>query len=130
MILKLTGHRSFNRPVPGVVNARRHFIRQQPPVHLKKFDRQHANVLQRFASAPGGILRRALDRRIQSWSRRQRKPQDSSTMMILDQRVDGGVASSSTNREHAQLTLKWNKTLENKRHIARCLGKGHLTLHA
>ena len=39
VVLELAGTRSFDRPVPGVMHARGHLIRQEPTAFLKPLDR-------------------------------------------------------------------------------------------
>ena len=61
MILELAGDRAFNRPVAGIVNPRGHFIREEAAILLKEFDREDADVLQRFEDTPGGVFGGALN---------------------------------------------------------------------
>jgi hypothetical protein len=38
MIFELASDRAFNTPVAGIVDARRHFVREQAAIAFKKFD--------------------------------------------------------------------------------------------
>ena len=50
MILELAGLRAFDRPVAGVVNARRHLVRDQPAARDEELDGQHAGVVEVLAA--------------------------------------------------------------------------------
>src|SRR5207245_4844801 len=61
MVFKLAGDRAFDRPMAGIVNARRHFICEQAAVAFKKFHREHTNIIKFFEDPPRSIL--CLDRK-------------------------------------------------------------------
>ena len=44
MILKLAGNRALDGPVPGIVDARGHFVGEELALMFKKFDGQHADI--------------------------------------------------------------------------------------
>ncbi len=123
MILKLARRRPFNRPVPRVVHPRRHFIRHQFAVTLKKFNRQHSNIIQLFHHAPRRHFRRLLQFRAQVRCRRNRQPQNSSAMMILDQWIERGFTGTAPRCQNRQLPLKRHKTFQQQR----C--RGEFSLH-
>src|SRR5579859_7818305 len=115
MILKLARRRPFNRPMPRVVHPRRHFIRHKFAVALKKFNRQHAHVIQLFHHAPRRELRRLLQFRAQVRRRRNRKPQNSAAMMILHQRIKRRLARFASHRQNRKLAFERDQIFQQQR---------------
>ena len=56
MIFELAGQRAFDRPVSGVVNARRHFVGEEFSVLLEKLDGEDSHVLQFVEHRASGLL--------------------------------------------------------------------------
>src|SRR5580692_10106303 len=46
MVFKLAGHRAFDRPMPRVMDARSHLVREEFAIVFKEFDGQNAHVVQ------------------------------------------------------------------------------------
>ena len=46
MVLELAGDRALDRPVPGVVHARRELVREQRATDVEELDREHADVVE------------------------------------------------------------------------------------
>ena len=53
MVFELAGLGTFNRPVPRVVNARRHFVRDEAVGRVKQLDRENTNVAKLVEKARG-----------------------------------------------------------------------------
>ena len=51
VVLELAADRAFDGPVAGVVHARRHLVAEQAPVAHEQFEREHADVIERSATA-------------------------------------------------------------------------------
>src|SRR5712664_1705680 len=73
MVFELAGDGAFDGPVAGIVDARSHFIGEKLAVVFKKFDGEHADVLQRFENATGGVFRGALDEGLEARGRCERE---------------------------------------------------------
>ena len=65
MVFELAGDRPLDRPVAGIVDARRHFVGEEAALVLEKLDGQHPDVIQRLKNAAGKVFGGALDRRIE-----------------------------------------------------------------
>src|SRR5271163_4981490 len=115
MVFKLARHRAFDRPMPRVMDARSHFIRQQLAIALKEFDGQNTDVIQRLEHLARRVLRSFLNLRRDARSRSQGKPQNAASMMVFDQRIEGGFACLAANGNYGELSSKWNKALDNNR---------------
>src|SRR5882762_6466519 len=115
VIFELAGERAFDSPMPRIVDARRHFVSQQAPFVLEKFDGQHANILQRIANAASRVLSGMLERPIQLRRRRQGQAQNSAPMVILHQRIHRGFAGAPANSQNAQLASERDQPLEQER---------------
>src|SRR4051812_39094268 len=55
MIGELAGYGALDGPMAGVVNARRHLVRQELSRHLKELDRKDAPVIEGIADARGNV---------------------------------------------------------------------------
>ena len=66
MILELACDGAFDGPMPGIVDARCHFVDEKLSLMLEEFESQDANVFQGFQDAAGGAFRGALDVRIEA----------------------------------------------------------------
>src|SRR5260370_28663538 len=61
MVFELAGDGAFDGPVAGIVDAGSHFIGKKLALVFEKFDGEHADVLQGFEKAAGGVFGRALN---------------------------------------------------------------------
>src|SRR5438094_9564119 len=102
MVFKLAGDRSFDGPVAGIVDARRHLVGQQAALVLEKLDGQYADILQRFHNSAGNILGRALHRRLKSRSRRKREAKNAAAMMLFTERVKSGLSLARPHGEDGE----------------------------
>ena len=82
MVFELTGDGAFDGPMAGIVNAGSHFIGKQAAASFEKFDGQHTDVVEGLKNAASGVLRGALDLRLDARGRRERKPENAAAMMI------------------------------------------------
>src|SRR5438477_552448 len=55
VVLELAGLRPLDRPVPRVMDARRHLVGDQPPFVLEELDGEHPDVVQRVEH-PAGVV--------------------------------------------------------------------------
>ena len=74
MVLELRGHGPFDRPVPRVVHARRHLVRDQLAAGDEELDGEHAGVAEVVEHPAQVAFGGALQSRIASG--RDRDPQD------------------------------------------------------
>ena len=72
MILELACECALDRPVARIVNAGRHFVGEQLAVLFEELDGENANILKFVENSASGLLGRALNRRIEMRSRRER----------------------------------------------------------
>ncbi len=93
MILELTRVCAFDRPMAGVVNARRHLVRKKPVGCLEKLDGKNTNVVE-LIEKPSRVL---LGLRLQSGGNalrgRDRKAKNSLIVMILNERIEPDVTA-------------------------------------
>src|SRR6267154_3563681 len=82
VIFELAGDRAFDSPMTGIVDARRHFVSQQTPFVLEKFNGQHSDVSQRVANSTSRFFRSLLERALELRRWRQRQTQNSLSMVI------------------------------------------------
>ena len=94
MVLELARLSAVDRPVTGVVHPRCELVREQLPADVEELDREHAHVSELVEEVPGNLLRRAL-RRIGSGRTGDRE--NSTAMLVLGERVEGGLARRSAN---------------------------------
>src|SRR5579871_1008193 len=88
MILKLAGLGSFDRPMTRIVNPRRHLVRQQFALHVKKFYRQDARIVQLVKDSLRVVLGKLLNAGRDFSSRCEGKAQNPLPMMVLRKRVE------------------------------------------
>src|SRR5258708_9575835 len=115
MVFELAGDGAFDRPVAGIVDARRHFVGQQTAVTFEQFDGQDSYVVERLEDAASGRFRFALQSFRQTRSGRQRKTQDSIAMVIFDQPIKGGFPIARAHREDRKLARKFHEFFEYQR---------------
>src|SRR5215469_15139392 len=99
MILELAGDGSFDGPVAGIMDARRHLIGEQPSVVFKELDGQTADVFQGLDDKAGSVFCSALDTRLKRRSGCERQAEDTATMVIFDEGVKSSLAAAGTNCE-------------------------------
>ena len=116
VVLELAGLGAFDGPVPGVVNARRHFVGGQLAILDEEFDRQQADVTQPIQQ-PAGVVPTGLFQP-GGETGRPRKPQDAVAMMIFHQRIERGRAVAATRRQHGNFPLERHEAFQNQRHAA------------
>src|SRR5258708_18306672 len=112
MVFELAGDGTFDRPVAGIVDARRHFVGQETAVTFEQFDGEDSHVVEKLEDAASGGFRFALQSFRQTRSGRQRKTQDSIAMVIFNQRIKGGFAIARTHREDRKLARKFDEFFE------------------
>ena len=108
VILELARHRAVDRPVARVVDARRELVREQPPLDLEQLDGQHADVAERVEELRRDLLGLTL-RRAGRGSARDR--QDPASVLVLGERVEGGLAVAAARRDDRQLAIERNDLL-------------------
>ena len=65
MIFELAGERAFDRPVTGVVDARRHFVGEELSVLFEELDGEDTDVLKGVEYGAGSLFGGTLDCRIE-----------------------------------------------------------------
>ena len=89
MVLELARLGAVDRPVPGVVHARRELVREQLPADVEQLDREHADVAELVEELRRDLLGLAL-RRIRA--RGARDGEDPAAVLVLGERIEGGLA--------------------------------------
>src|SRR5712671_7879382 len=115
MVFELAGDGAFDRPVAGIVDARRHFVGQQTAVTFEQFNGEDSYVVESLEDAASGGFRFVLQSFRQTRSRRQRKTQNSIAMVIFDQRIKCGFPMARTHREDRKLARKFDEFFEYQR---------------
>ena len=113
MILELARHRAFDRPVPGVVHARRDLVGEELAADVEELDATHADVVERRrAAARMHASARRLQRVVETGRGRARQAQDAV-------RGDGSRPRANTERRRAvraprdrQLTVERHEAFE------------------
>src|SRR2546430_9203481 len=103
MILELACDGAFDGPMPGIVDARRHFVDEKLSLMLEEFESQDANVFQGFQDAAGGAFRGALDVRIEARGGGGCKEGDGAAVGVLKQPGNGRFPISPTNRKEREV---------------------------
>ena len=116
VVLELRGGRAFDGPVPGVVHAWRHLVRDQLALADEELDRQHAGVLEVPQHALQVDLRRLLQDGVTV--RRQRHAQDAVLVRVGDDRVSAHFARRAAHADDRYFALEIDEAFENQRHVA------------
>src|SRR2546430_17375780 len=103
MVFKLAGDRSFDGPVAGIVDARRHLVGQQAALVLEKLDGQYADILQRLQNSAGNVLGRALHPRLQLRSKTKSEAKETAALMGLHDMVKSRVCLWRVHLEDTEL---------------------------
>ena len=108
MVLELARDGAVDRPVPGVVDARRELVREQPPVDLEQLDGQHADVAERVQKLARDLLCLRL-RRVGRGSARDRR--GSRRDAVLGERVEDAFRRRDRARRRSKLAIERNDLL-------------------
>src|ERR1700693_4628847 len=108
MILKLTGDCAFDRPVAGIVNARRHLVGYQATLIFEKLNGQDAGIVELGKNAASDLFGFALKAGRKRRRGRDGKPQNATMMAILYQRVENDVPVTATNAQNGKFPRKRN----------------------
>src|SRR6478736_1466455 len=103
MVLELTRDRTVDRPVAGVVHARRVLVRKQRAVDLEELEREHADVVELLEQPAGkllGLCLRCGDRR------RARDAQDAVAVLVLGERPEAGLTVPAAHRDDRELPVE------------------------
>ena len=112
MVLELARLGAFDRPVPRVVDARRHLVGEQLALVLEQLDREHADVVERLERLCGDgdrLRRRAL--RAASGAGAIDSAQDAVAVHVFDERPVRGLAGAAARGEDRQLALERDERL-------------------
>src|SRR5258706_2071436 len=110
MVLELAGDSAFDSPVAGIVDARGHFVGKQLAAVFEKFDGEHADVLQRFENAAGGVFRGALDGGLEARGGGEREAEDAVAVVVFHARVKGGFPISRAGPKDGEVAAGRGKT--------------------
>ena len=119
MIFELAGECTFDRPVTGVVDARRHFVGEEFSILFEEFDGENADVLEFVEDGACSLLGGALDCRIEMRRGSERETKDSAAMMIFDERVEGGFAGAGAHGDDAEFARERDEFFKNVRDFTR-----------
>jgi len=118
VVLELARLRALDRPVPAVVHARRHLVRDQRVADLERLERQHADVAQRLHQPRHRDRRLRFERGVQLRGRRDGGDQDAADVVVLDERPAADLALGAAHREHRELARERHELLEDERPAA------------
>jgi hypothetical protein len=114
VVLELRGHGALDRPVAGVVHARRHLVGDQRAADVEQFDREYADVVEFTQQGPHELLGRARHGRCQIGRRCSAAAQDAALVHVLGEWPDGRLAVDAAHREHRQLARERDQTLDDQ----------------
>src|SRR4029077_12859295 len=103
MVFELACHGSFNCPMSGVMNPRRHFIGEEFAIAFEEFDGQNTDIVQGFQDFACRVFCSLLYLWTDAWRGSQGETQDAVAMMILNQRIKGGFTCLAAHGEHGEL---------------------------
>ena len=88
VILELARLSALDRPVPGVVDSRRHLVGEESIVYREELERQDSHVLEPVHESTGILYRERGDLRRSAGSRSDRSPQYSLAVQVLDRWIE------------------------------------------
>ena len=114
VVLELARLRALDRPVTGVVHARRDLVRQQLPADVEQLEREHADVLELVEDLRRIRLGDGL-RRVRSGC--TRRPQDPVLVHVLDEWVETRLAEVAADGDQRQLAVERDALLQDQGRI-------------
>ena len=119
VVLELARLRALDRPVPGVVHARRHLVaeqRRRSRGTARSRARRRSRVVPRSprACASAGAWSSPVELR----RRRVRHAQDPVAVVVLDERVAPQLAVGRAHGDDRQLAVERHERLQDRRHLA------------
>ena len=104
MIFELAGRGAFNRPVPGIVDSRREFVREQLVIDDKQFQGQHTHIVQVIEQAMDIVGGRFCESRLSQ--RRTGCAQYAVDMHVFTDRIDGYIAADAANADAGNFVVE------------------------
>ena len=105
MILELTDASAFDGPMPGIVDARGHLVREQPPLVDEELQGEHPDVIEIVGEAAREGERGLFEAdRIRSG--REAGRENRIAVEVLGERVGGELAAPAPNRDDGDLAIE------------------------
>src|SRR3954466_14547462 len=114
VVLELAGLGSLDRPMPGVMDPRRHLVREQRSVDSEQFQSKHSDVAKTIHDTPAMFDRQCGDLRSNARSGCGRFPKHTLTVDVLHGRIKDFSTVLPAHAYHRKLMLKWDKCLDDQ----------------
>ena len=99
MVLELRAHRALDRPMPGIVHARGHFVEHRPLGPGKEFARQHTDIIELVGDPPGQCRRFAPVRGDLGGGGQGRSRQHAVFMLVPRRRIADHLSIATSGQE-------------------------------
>src|SRR5687767_6978779 len=115
MILELAGFSAFDRPMPGVVYARRDLVREELPTDGEKLERHHAHIPEPLHDRAAVAHRLHLHHRIPAARGDRRLPKNPVPVDVFSERVKNVVTGAVACTDDRDLVVERKEFLEDER---------------
>src|SRR5687767_1920158 len=115
MILELAGFSAFDRPMPGVVYARRNLVGEELPADREKLQRHNSHITEALHDRPAVTDRLRLHRRVPAACGDRRFPKNPVTVDVFSERVENVVTRAVARADDRDLVVERKELFENER---------------